>query len=285
MPPAAAEHSHPGAQASYQLTHPIGRVRSARPSPPDRQGPWMAPRGPVFPSAEPGAHLMAKIVSAGRSGPLTSTSETRVTPNPPSPHAHTSPGGHSAPQSRHALALCDAVVPQHRRHYRAGTSLDTRYTGCDARAVLVLKDRYTKRNNPRYISARIAHGPRYILRNIVRSPGAHHARGARWSAVFLAPTSRVYDACNTPLLAPLRHAYRASLALGLRASRAWSASFQAQLLRPTRAIVVAYRRECDAILAPMNPPLLPHTRATPPPHARLTGATADRTPLDQGGRS
>lgn len=100
---------------------------------------------------------MAKIASAGRSGPLTPTSATRVAPNPPSPHAHTSPGGRDAPQSRHPLALCDAVVPQHRRHFRAGTSLDTRYTECHARAVSVLKDRYTKRNNIRYMRARIAH--------------------------------------------------------------------------------------------------------------------------------
>jgi hypothetical protein len=284
MPPAAAEHSHPGAQASYQLTHPIGRVRSARPSPPDRQGPWMAPRGPVFPSAEPGAHLMAKIVSAGRSGPLTPTSETRVTPNPSSPHAHTNPSGHSAPQSRHALALCDAVVPQHRRHYPAGTSLDTRYTGCDARAVFVLKDRYTKRNNRRYIRAHIAHDLRYILRDIRRSSGAYRARVVRWSTVFLAPPWRVTSACNPPLLALLLHAYRAHLALCLRARRAWCASCRAQQLRPTRAIVVAYRRECDAILAPMNPPLLPHTRATAPHHARRTGAAIARA-LNGGGLS
>ncbi len=228
---------------------------------------------------------MAKIASAGRSGPLTPTSDTRVTPNLPSPHAHTGPGGRGAPQSRHALAMCDAVVPQHRRHYRAGTSLDTRYTGCDARAVLVLKDRYTKRNNPRYMRARIAHAPRYILRDILRSLGAHRARVVRLSTVLLAPTWRVSGAYKTLLRALFLHAYCAWLALGLRARRAWSASFQAQQLRPTRAIVVAYRRECDAILALMNPPLLPHTRATPPPHARLTGATPDRTPLDRGGRS
>ena len=228
---------------------------------------------------------MANIASAGRSGPLTPTSESRVTPNLPSPHAHTSPGGHGAPQSRHALAMCDAVVPQHRRHYRAGTSLDTRYTGCDAHAVLMLKDRYTKRNSPRYTCARIAHVHRYILRDILRSSSAHRARGARWSTGLLAPSWRVPGARITRLLALFLHAYRARLALGLRASRALFASFRAQQLRPTRAIVLAYRRECDAILAPMNPPLLPHTRATPPPHARLTGATADRTPLDRGGRS
>lgn len=228
---------------------------------------------------------MAKIASAGRSGPLTPTSDTRVTPNLPSPHAHTSPGGRGAPQSRHALAMCDAVVPHHRRHYRAGTSLDTRHTGCDARAVLVLKARYTKRNNLRYMCARIAHVPRYILRDILRSLGAYRARVVRLSTVLLAPTWRVSAACTPRLLALFLHAYRARFALGLRARCALSASFQAQQLRPTRAIVVAYRRECDAILAPMNPPLLPHTRATPPPHARLTGATADRTPLDRGGRS
>lgn len=228
---------------------------------------------------------MAKIASAGRSGPLTPTSDTRVTPNLPSPHAHTSPGRYGAPQSRHALAMCDAVVPQHRRHYRAGTSLDTRYTGCDARAVLVLKDRYTKRNNPCYMRARIAHGPRYILRDILCPLGAHRARVVRLSTFLLALTWRVSGACHTRLLALLLHAYRARLALSLRTNRAGTALCRAQQLRPTRAIVVAYRRECDAILAPMNPPLLPHTRATPPPHARLTGATADRTPLDRGGRS
>lgn len=227
---------------------------------------------------------MAKIASAGRSGPLTPTSEPRVTPNLPSSQAHTSPVERTAPQSRHPLAMCDAVVPQHRRHYRAGTSLDTRYTECDARAVSVLKDRYTKRNNIRYMCARIAHVRRHILRDIVRPSGACHARVARRSTVLLAPPGRVSSASNSQLLALLLHAYRAHPAPGPRARRAWCASCRAQQLRPTRAIVVAYRRECDAILAPMNPPLLPHTRATPPPHARLTGAATART-LNGGGLS
>ena len=228
---------------------------------------------------------MAEIASAGRSGPLTPTSATHVTPNLPSPRAHTSPLVHTAPQSRHPLAMYDAVVPQHRRHYRAGTSLDTRYTGCDARAASVLKDRYTKRNNSRYVLARNAHAPRYILRDIVRPARARPARITRRYTVSLAHCGRLTGACKPLLLALSMRGHCACPAPVLRSSRAMSADCLAQQLRPTRAIVVVYRRECDAILAPMNPPQLPHTRATLPPHARLTGATADRTPLDRGGRS
>lgn len=251
----------------------------------------MAPRGPVFPSASLGALLMAEIASAGRTGPLTPASivwmPRHVTPTSPRDTAH-STIANAAPHTRHPAAMPCAAPSQQRRdslrHSPARSPHHSRDTPSNPRATHAL----VIRNNLRNTRARIAPYPRMMLRSNMRTTGASLSPAPHITCAPLAPVSRHSGAFHVLDSAQVHaHCVRdncSNRARLVRGSSAVAAHPLAHLPRTTRAIVVAYRRECDAILAPMNPPQLPHTRATHPHIARSTGATAVNT-LIRGDRS
>ena len=231
---------------------------------------------------------MAKIASAGRSGPHAPESFSRATRRSThnrSTHVARSTLDLIAPHERQHVARLHAVTSLHRCHtgrtHCAATALDPRYTfrRLSATGALYIC------NNQRNIRARSPQVLRYLWRST-----------AAISAVAMRPTCALHthelrDACGWVALvtahyqAALQRVASPSIATVQRPCRARLAADIAPFWHPTRAFLVAYRRECDAILAPMNPPLFPHTRATPSPLARHTGATSRRMPLIRGGQS
>jgi hypothetical protein len=233
---------------------------------------------------------MAEIASAGRTGPFSPASVIRaIHPDHlmwgiAAPSCCTAAAAH-APRER---ARPNAAARHHprdtARFFPASSPLHSRDTGCKPRATPA----QAIRNTYCYIRASTPLDPSRILRYILRSVAALPALCPRVPCGTVAHLSRPLRAL--PALTQKQHIAlptrrcRAGIASGLRMDCGGSSQHRASLMRQTRAIVVAYRRECDAILAPMNPPLLPHTRATHSPLARLTGATAHRSGLRQGGQ-
>lgn len=251
----------------------------------------MAPRGPVFPSASLGALLMAEIASAGRTGPPTPASivwaPRHVTPTSPRDTAHATIAS-AAPHTRHPAAMPCAVPSQQRRdslrHSPARAPHHSRDTLSNPRATPAL----VIRNNTRNTCASTAPAPRMMLRSNMRTTSARLSPVQCFDCALLAPVGHhacaFYGADRAQVPAHCMRDYCSDRARLVRGSSAVASHSLAHTSRTTRAIVVAYRRECDAILAPMNPPQLPHTRATHPHIARSTGATAVNT-LIRGGRS
>lgn len=251
----------------------------------------MAPRGPVFPSASLGALLIAEIASAGRTGPSTPASIVWM----PHHDSMTSPRDTAHPtiasaalHTRHPAAmLCAVPSQQHRdslRHSPARSPHHLRDTLSNPRAIPAPAIRNINCN----IRAITSPYPRMLLRSNVRITSARLSPVRPLTCALLVPVCSHYGAglvlddahCQALCL-------RCSCTDRARSSHSSSAVAPhalAHVSRQTRAIVVAYRRECDAILAPMNPPQLPHTRATHPHTARSTGATAANA-LSRGGRS
>lgn len=251
----------------------------------------MAPRGPVFPSASLGALLMAEIASAGRTGPPTPASivwmPRHVSPTSPRDTAHSAIAS-AAPHTRYPAAVLCAVPSQQRRdslrHSPARSPHHSRDTLSNPRTTPAL----VVRNNIRNTCASTSPYPRMMLRSNRRTTSARLLPVQPFDCALLVPVGRHSGACHVANRAQVRAhcmrtlcSYRARVVHG---SSAVASHSLAHMRRMTRAIVVAYRRECDAILAPMHPPQLPHTRATHPHIARSTAATAVNT-LIRGGRS
>lgn len=234
---------------------------------------------------------MAEIASAGRTGPLTPASivwmPRHVTPTNPRDTAHSTIAS-AAPHTRHPAAMPCAVPSQQRRdslrHSPARSPHHLRDTLSHPRATPAL----VIRNNIRNTRASPSPYPRMMLRSNMRTTSASRSPVLPIHCASLVPVRRHVGALHVADRAQVRaHCTRrhcSSRAHLVHGSSAVASHPLAHAPRTTRAIVVAYRRECDAILAPMNPPQLPHTRATHPHIARTTGATAVNT-LIRGGRS
>lgn len=291
-PRAAAEPTrHPGASAVDESSAPHRPEHTNRSAPPDRQGLWMAPRGPVFPSASLGALLMAEIASAGRTGPLTPASivwmprhdsptsprDTRTPPSPARRHTRATPPRCSALYPRSNVAIASRHSPARSPHHSRDTLSNPRAT-----PALVI------RNNTRNTRASSSPYPRMMLRSNMRTTSASRSPVLLFDCALLVPVRRDFGALHVADRAQVHaHCMRrhcSNTARLVHGASAVASQPLAHAPRTTRAIVVAYRRECDAILTPMNPPQLPHTRATHPHIARSTGATAVNT-LVRGGRS
>lgn len=231
---------------------------------------------------------MAEIASAGRTGPSKPASIVWMPRHDsltsPRDTAHPS----AAPRTRHpAAVLCAVPSQQHRdslRHSPARSPHHLRDTLSNPRATPALAIRNITCN----IRAVTSPYPRMMLRSNVRITSARLSPVRLSSCALLVPESRDYGAGHALYQAqshaPYLRSYCSGRARVSHSSSAIALNALAHAMRRTRAIVVAYRRECDAILAPMNPPQLPHTRATHPHTARSTGATAANT-LSRGGRS
>lgn len=251
----------------------------------------MAPRGPVFPSASLGALLMAEIASAGRTGPLTPASIVWMprhdSPASPRDTAHSTIAS-AAPHTRYPAAMLCAVPTQQRRdslrHSPARSPHHSRDTLSNPRATPAL----VIRNNTRNTRASTLLYPRMMLRSNMRTTSVSRSPVLLFDCALLVPVRRDFGALHVADRAQVRaqcmRRHCSNRARLVHGSSAVASQPLAHAPRTIRAIVVAYRRECDAILAPMNPPQLPHTRATHPHIARSTGATAVNT-LVRGGRS
>lgn len=183
--------------------------------------------------------------------------------------------------------LCAVPTQQRRdslRHSPARSPHHSRDTLSNPRATPAL----VIRNNTRNTRASTLLYPRMMLRSNMRTTSASRSPVLLFDCALLVPVRRDFGALHVADRAQVRaqcmRRHCSNRARLVHGSSAVASQPLAHAPRTTRAIVVAYRRECDAILAPMNPPQLPHTRATHPHIARSTGATAVNT-LVRGGRS
>lgn len=234
---------------------------------------------------------MAEIASAGRTGPLTPASIVWMprhdSPTSPRDMAHSTIAS-AAPHTRYPAAMLCAVPSQQRRdslrHSPARSPHHSRDTLGHPRATPAL----IIRNNIRNTRASTSPYPRMMLRSNLRTTSASLSPVQPFDCAWPVPVRRHSGAGHRADRAQVRaHCMRGHCSISahlVHGSSATESQPLAHASRTTRAIVVAYRRECDAILAPMNPPQLPHTRATHPHIARSTGATAVNT-LIRGGRS
>lgn len=225
----------------------------------------MAPRGSVALFRHQRLGSMVKILSAGATAALRAHS-IRMTPD-----ASRSPrsGRALVAARRFTHATRPAGTPLH-----SGDRLDTPV------ARIRLEACNNRRNTSCNIRRHTVAVPPLVLRTHCASTSSYDRHiSARLALLLVQPAAlrlRVISACRAHTRALELRMRSAVPALALRRLITTPVLALAELLRTTCALVVAYWRECHAILAPMYPLMLHSHRAAPAHRSRPhSAATAD----------